>query len=132
MRALVGVLVVGMLANPSARAERLPEWEQAPEGVDVVERTELGKILSLVEYDRKIGKIARVHYYRAKAAKLEAAKQIYVKVKSDAISRRETLQMEEAIVKSISKETPYRIVGSVENADTILEVEFKRVGRTGR
>jgi hypothetical protein len=132
MRALVGVLVVVMLAGPSARAGGLPEREQVAEGVEVAQRTELGKILAVVEYDRNIGKITRVHYYRAKTDKLDAAKRIYVRVKPDARSRREALQMQESIVKSILKETPHRTVGSVEDADMILEVEFMPAGRTGR
>jgi hypothetical protein len=132
MRALVAVLVAIILVSPSARAEGLSKQEQVADGVEVAKRTELGKILAVVEYDRKIGKITRVHYYRAKANKLEAIKRICVRVKSDAISRREALQMEESIVKSILMETPHRTVGSVEDADMILEVEFKPMGRAGR
>jgi hypothetical protein len=132
MRALVGVSVVVILAVTSVRAERLPNQEQVAADVDLAERTELGKILSVVKYDRDIGKIARIHYYSAKAGKLEDARRIYVSVKSDVRSRRAALQMHESIVKSILKGTPLRIVGATENADTILEVDFQAAGRTGR
>ena len=132
MRALVGVSVVVILAVTSVRAERLPNQEQVSADVDLAERTELGKILSVVKYDRDIGKIARIHYYSAKAGKLEDARRIYVSVKSDVRSRRAALQMRESIVKSISMGTRFRIVGATEKADTILEVDFQAAGHTGK
>ena len=132
MRAIVGVSVVLILAITSVRAERLPNQEQVAVGVDVAERTELGKILSVVTYDRDIGKIARIHYYSAKATKLEDARRIYVSVKSDVFSRRAAAQMHESIIKSILKGTPLRTVGAIENADTILELDLQPAGRTGR
>jgi hypothetical protein len=98
----------------------------------LAERTELGKILSVVKYDRDIGKIARIHYYSAKGGKLEDARRIYVSVKSDVRSRRAALQMHESIVKSISIGTRLRIVGATEKADTILEVDFQAAGRAGQ
>ena len=132
MRSLVGVSVVLILASTSVRAERLPNQEQVAVGVNVPERTELGKILSVVTYDRDIGKIARIHYYCAKATKLEDASRIYVSVKSDALSRSAARQMRESIIKSIQSGTPHRIVGAIENADTILEVDLQPAARTGR
>ncbi len=126
MRAFVGISVVLILAITSVRAERLPNQGQVAVGVDVAERTELGKILSVVTYDRDIGKIARIHYYSANATKLEDATRIYVSVKSDVLSRRAAAQMQESIIKSILKGTPLMTVGAIENADTILEVELSR------
>jgi len=84
----------------------------------------------VVEYDRKIGKITRVHYYRAKADRHETSR-IYVRVKADALSRREALLVEESIVKSINEKTLHRTVGSVENADMTFDVEFEPVGGRG-
>jgi hypothetical protein len=71
MRVLCCVSVVLTLAIGSVRAQRLPNRQQVAEDVDLAVRTELGKILSVVEYDRDIGKIARIHYYCAKAANRE-------------------------------------------------------------
>jgi hypothetical protein len=132
MRALVGVSVVLLLVITPVRAERPPNQEQMDVGVDVAERTELGKILSGATYDRDIGKIARAHYYSAKATKLKDAKRIYVSVKSDVLSRPAALYMRESIVKSIVGRTPLMPVGTIENADTILEVDLQPAGRTGR
>jgi hypothetical protein len=132
MRALVGVSVVLILAMTSVRAERLPNQEQMAVGVDVADRTELGKILSVVTYDRDIAKIARIHYYSANATMLEDATRIYVSVKSHDLSRRAAVQMQESIIKSILKGTPLMTVGAIENADTILEVELQPADRTGR
>jgi hypothetical protein len=101
-------------------------------GVDVPERTELGKILSVVTYDREIGRIARIHYYSAKATKLEDARQIYVSVKSDVFSRRAAVQMRESIIKSILKGTPHKIVGAIDNADAILDVDLKPANGAGQ
>jgi hypothetical protein len=126
MRTLVGVSLVLILAITSVRAERLPNQEQVAVGVDVAERTELRKLLSVVPYDRDIGKIARIHYYSANATKLKDARRIYVSVKSGVLSRRATAQMHESIIKSIHKGTPLMAVGTIENADTILEVELSR------
>ena len=50
----------------SAWAEGLTKRGQDAEG-EVAERTELRKILDVVEYDRKIAKVTRVHYYCVKA-----------------------------------------------------------------
>ncbi len=132
MRAIIAISVVLILAITSVRAERLPNQEQVAVGVDVAERTELGKILSAVTYDRDIGKIARIHYYSAKATKLEDARRIYVSMKSKHLSRRAAAQMHESIIKSIVKGTPLMTVGAIENADTILELELQPAGRTGR
>ena len=125
MRANIGVVVVLILAIASVRAERLPNQEQVAIGVDVTDKTELGKILSVVAYDRDIGKIARIHYYSANATKLEDARRIYVSVKSNDLSRRTAAQMHESIIKSIHKGTPLVAVGTIENADTILEVDLQ-------
>ena len=132
MRAFPGVSVVLILAITSVRAERLPNEEQVAVGVDVADKTELGKILAAVTYDREIGKIARIHYYGANATKLEDARRIYVSVKSHDLSRRAAAQMHESIIKSILKGTPLRTVGAIENADTILEVDLQPAGGTGR
>jgi hypothetical protein len=132
MRAFVGVSAVLILAITSVRAERPPNQEQEAVGVDVSQRTKLGKILSKVTYGRDIGKIARIHYYSAKGAKLEDARQISVSVKSDVLSRGAAAEMRESIIKSITRGTPHRIVGAIENADTILEVDLQPSGRTGQ
>lgn len=132
MKAMIRVFVILILAIPSARAEGLPKEEQVAERGEVSRRTELGKLLSVVEYDQRIGKIAKARLFCAKAEKLEAAKRIYLRVKSNAVSRRETLQMEELITKSIMEKTHYTTVGSFEAADMILEVELKPVGHTSR
>jgi hypothetical protein len=132
MRTFVGVSVILMLAITSGRAERLPNQEEVALGVDVAERTELRKILSVVTYDRDIAKIARIHYYSANATKLKDARRIYVSVKSNSLSRRAAAQMQESIIKSILERTPLMTVGAIENADTILELDFQPAGRTGR
>ncbi len=132
MRVLVGVSVVAILGITSVRAERLPKQEQVPVGVDVAHKSELGKILSELTYDRDTGKIAKIHYYSAKGAKLEDARRILVSVKSDVLSRHSALQIKESIVKSITKGTPLRPVSEIENADTILEVDLQPAARAGR
>jgi hypothetical protein len=129
MRAIVGVSVFVILAVTSVRAERLSKQERGAVEVDVAERTELGKILSVVQYDRDIGTIARIHYSSTKAATLKDVRRIYLRVKSDISSRRADLQMHESIIKSIAKGTPLRIVGAIENADSILEVHFRAARR---
>jgi hypothetical protein len=131
MRVLCCVSVVLTLAIGSVRAQRLPNRQQVAEDVDLAVRTELGKILSVVEYDRDIGKIARIHYYCAKAANLEDARRIYVSVKSDVVSRRAAIQMQESIIKSIVRGTRHKPVGAIENADAILEVDFQAAGSAG-
>ncbi len=125
MRAIIGVSVVLILAITSVRAERLPNQERVAVGVGVADKTELGKILSAVTYDRGIGKIARIHYYSAKATKLEDARRVYVSVKSNGLSRRAAAQMQESIIRSIVSGTPLMTVGAIDNADTILEVELQ-------
>ena len=132
MKALVRVMVLVVLAIPSSRAEGLPMREQVAEGVTEAKRSELEKMRAVEAYYRKIGKIASADYYRAKADKLEPAKRIYVRVKSNAVSRRKVLQLEELITKSIVKVTPHKIVDSVEDADMILELELRPVGRSDR
>ena len=131
-RALVGVPFVLILAITSLHAEPLPNQEQLAVCVDEAERSELGKILSVVTYDRDIGKIARIHYYSANSTKLEDARRIYVRVKSDVLSRRAAAQMQESIMQSILRGTPLMIVGAIENADTILEVDLQPAGRIDR
>lgn len=125
MRDLAGVLLVCVLANPSAHAEGPGIGEQRAEAPGVAEPTELGKILAVMEFDPKIGKLARVHCLRVKAGQPGTAGRILVRVRSGHIARRDALQLEEMIVKSILKATPHRTVGSVRDADMILEFEFK-------
>ena len=135
MRALVGVLVAVVLAGPAARADGLPQQEQKVKAVGAIKRTEAEKMRSIADYYLRTGKTASAKYYREKAERTEgseAAKRIFVRVKSaPGCSRREALQMQELLTKSITHETPHRVVGSDIGADMILEVEIKPIFRPG-
>ena len=135
MRALAGVLVAVVLAGPVARADGLPQQEQKVEEVGAIKRTEAEKMRAIADYYQRTGKTASANYYREKAEKTEgseAAKSIFVRVKSaPGSSRRESLQMQELLTKSITRETPHRVVSSDKGADMILEVEIKPVIRPG-
>ena len=104
MRSLVDVSVIVILAVTSVRAEPLPNQEPASAAADVADRSELRKMLSAVPYDRDIGKIARIHYYSAKGAKLEDARRIFVSVKSNVMPRREPSRCKSRLSNRSTKE----------------------------
>ncbi len=117
MKALTGVLVLVVLACPSAHAENLFGQVPSANQVQAVKQTELEKTLKVAEYYQKTGKVAAAQFYRAKAEKMGGMR-IYVKVQLS--DRLQALHMQEVIIKSITKETPHRVVGSVDHADLIL------------
>ena len=135
MTALVGVLVAVVLAGPVARADGLLQQDQKIKEIGATKRTEAEKMRSIADYYQRTGKTASANYYREKAERtegLEAAKRIFVRVKSaPGSSRREALQMQELPTKSITQETPHRVVSSDKGADMILEVEIKPIIRPG-
>jgi hypothetical protein len=57
MRPLIGVLIVVVLAGPTARAEGLSEQEQNAGRAGVAKRDEVGKLRAVEDYYRGIGKI---------------------------------------------------------------------------
>jgi len=58
---------------------------------------------------------------------------VYVKTtESKGISKAKALQMREYLIKEINMRTPYKVVGSPDEADAILEAGIKTLARTMR
>ncbi len=122
MKILTWSFAVLFLAGASARAD-----EPASKGVlEQIKKQEVDRLRSTETYYRRAGKVSSAEYYRRAAERAEKKDAplptIYVPViKADGLSREEGIRLTEVLIKSIERDSLFKVVGSPEDADLIFE-----------
>jgi hypothetical protein len=129
MKILTWSLATLLLAGMTA----IGDEPGAKETLRQIKKQEVERIRTTEAYFRKSGKAVAADYYRALADRLEKPRTVYVPVvKAEGLSRDEALMLTEVIVKTIERETAYKVVGTPEEADFVFEGTFKPQVRSKR
>jgi hypothetical protein len=119
---LAALLLVVTSASPD---------EPAPQQtLEAIKKQEVERLRATEAYYRRAGKVNSADYYRRAAEQAEKKGDrpptIYVPViKVDGLAREEAFRLTEVLIKSIERDTLYKVVGSPEDADLIFEGTVK-------
>jgi hypothetical protein len=119
-------LAVLLLVGTSARSD-----EPAPQKtLETIKKQKVERLRATEAYFRRAGKVVSADYYRRAAEQAEKKggrpPTIYVPViKVDGLEREEAFRLTEVLIRSIERDTPYKVVGSPEDADLIFEGTVK-------
>jgi hypothetical protein len=122
MKTLTWSLAILLLAVTSAH----PEEPTSKGTLELIKKQEVERLRTTEAYYRRAGKVSSAEYYRQAAERAEKRyaplPTIYVPViKADGLSREEGLRLTEVLIKSIERESIYKVVATPEEADLIFE-----------